>query len=351
MTSIRINTAKPYDVYIGYDLISQIGEYACQISKPCKVAVICDSNVAPIFSPSACCSLQQTGFTCYSFTFPAGEDSKNPETYFQIVSFLAENHFTRSDLIIALGGGVTGDIAGFAAATYQRGISYIQIPTSLLAMVDSSVGGKTAIDLPSGKNMIGAFHQPALVLCDLEAINTLPEAVFRDGCAEIIKYGILFDETLFSHLEDYHINFHKEHVISRCIELKNQIVTTDEYDTGMRQLLNLGHTFGHGVEAASHYTISHGQAVAIGLALIAKIACAFFGCEKTVLEKVHSILDMFGLPTKTSLSAEHIYKHALSDKKRSANTLNLVIPHAIANCAVHNVPISEVRAYLEAGLK
>ena len=313
--------------------------------------MICDSNVAPIFLSSTCHGLRQSGFTCFSFIFPAGEDSKTSDTYFQIVSFLAENQFTRSDLIIALGGGVTGDIAGFAAATYQRGISYIQVPTSLLAMVDSSVGGKTAIDLPSGKNMIGAFHQPALVLCDLVALNTLPKAIFQDGCAEIIKYGVLFDEALFSHLEDHGVNFNEEYVISRCVELKNQIVSTDEFDTGARQLLNLGHTFGHGVEAASHYTVSHGQAVAIGLAIITRIAHIFFGCEKNTLKRVHSILNMFELPTGTSLLAEQIYNHALSDKKRSADSLNLVIPCAIGNCTIQNVPISEIRAYLEAGLK
>ena len=256
MNSVTISASREYTIHIGSGLIDQIGTYARQIVSPCKVAIISDSHVWPLYGDAVRNSLSASDFQTVNFVFSAGEESKNASTYIQILNFLAENRLTRSDLIIALGGGVTGDITGFAAATYLRGIRYIQIPTSLLAMVDSSVGGKTAIDLPAGKNLVGAFYQPSAVLCDIDTLSTLPQDVFIDGCAEVIKYGVLYDPGLFSHLEQNGLSFDREYVITRCVELKKAVVMEDEFDTGNRQMLNLGHTIGHAIEALSEYQIS-----------------------------------------------------------------------------------------------
>ena len=186
-----------YNVVIGCNLLATLGSQLLDVTiKPCKVAVISDSNVWPHYGDIVTQSLVSSGFSVVSFQFPAGESSKNASTYLQILNFLAENQITRSDAVLALGGGVTGDMTGFAAATYLRGVAYVQIPTSLLAMVDSSVGGKTAIDLPAGKNLVGAFYQPRLVLCDLNCLDTLPAPIFSDGCAEVIKYGVLYDDMI-----------------------------------------------------------------------------------------------------------------------------------------------------------
>ena len=223
MNTIKIKASKSYEVIVGNNLHSKLGTYASQLKKTGKAAIISDSNVWPIYGAEAERSLNSAGFETCNFVFPAGEESKTGETYLSILNFLAENHLTRSDLLIALGGGVVGDITGCAAATYLRGISYIQIPTTLLAMVDSSVGGKTAIDLPAGKNLAGAFYQPSVVLCDISALETLPEDVFRAGCAEIIKYGVLDDKGLFDHLYRNGLAFDREMVVSRCIQLKRDV--------------------------------------------------------------------------------------------------------------------------------
>ena len=261
-----------------------------------------------------------------------------------MLNFLAENQITRSDCIIALGGGVVGDLTGFAAATYLRGIQYVQVPTSLLAMVDSSVGGKTAIDLGAGKNLAGAFHQPSLVLCDTDTLNTLPEEIFIDGCAEVIKYGILYDVDLFSHLEEKGLGFDRESVIRRCVELKRNVVMEDEFDTGARMKLNLGHTIGHGVEAVSNYAISHGKAVAIGMAIISRaVRCADSG-------RIEAILKQFRLPTTTEYCAADLFSHALSDKKRTGGTVNLIVPRAIGDCAIVPTPVDNLKSLIEAGL-
>ena len=282
--------------------------------------------------------------------FPAGEASKNGETYLSLLNFLAESHLTRSDLIVALGGGVVGDLAGFAAATYLRGIDFIQVPTTLLAAVDSSVGGKTAIDLPAGKNLAGAFCQPVLVLCDIDTLHTLPEDIFRDGCAEIIKYAILFSPELFTLLAQTGLAFPREEVISRCVELKRDVVTEDEFDRGLRMLLNLGHTFGHGVEAQSGFTVSHGKAVAIGTAIMARAAASRGLCSSADAEQMLSLLKLFGLPTSTEYAANQLVQSALSDKKRSADTVNLIVPYTIGDCRALPTPVSDLQSFLEAGL-
>lgn len=350
MTTVTVHASKNYDVLIGDHLLKNIGSYIQGIKPHSKIAIISDSNVFPLYGEIVMSSLLSAGFHVITYVFPAGESSKNIETYYQIVNFLAENHVTRSDTLIALGGGVVGDITGFAAATYLRGIPYIQIPTTLLSMVDSSVGGKTAIDLPAGKNMIGAFNQPELVLCDSSTLSTLPDAYFTDGCAEVIKYGVLFDAELFAHLEKCGPDFDRNYVISRCVTLKRDVVETDEFDTGLRQKLNLGHTIGHAVESISNYGISHGNGVAIGMSVIAKASAFRSICDVRLYHQLISVLDKFHLPTSTEFSVDEIISHALSDKKRAGDSLNLIIPKEIGQCFIQKLPITELKNFIEPGL-
>ena len=345
MKTINVKASKSYDVLIGAGLLSELGKHLLSVlKKTCKVAIISDSNVWPIYGDAAEKSLGIAGFTVVNYVFPAGESSKNSEKYIEILNFLAENHLTRADAVLALGGGVTGDMTGCAAATFLRGIRYIQVPTTLLAMVDSSVGGKTAIDLPAGKNLVGAFYQPNLVLCDLHTLNTLPASVFSDGCAEVIKYGVLYDKELFDHLSVHGLQFDREAVIARCVELKRDVVAEDEFDTGARQKLNLGHTIGHGIEAQSSFTITHGQAVAIGMAIVAKAGC------KPIYAELCAVLEKFNLPTTTEFTARQLYTSALSDKKRAGSTVNLIIPREIGTCDIVPTPVDKLESFIEEGL-
>lgn len=350
MTTISVSASRKYDVLIERGIRTQIGTYAQQVVKGRNAAIISDSNVWPIYGKEIEESLQDAGFQCFFFVFPAGESSKNGETYLKILNFLSENHINRSDLLVALGGGVVGDITGFAAATYLRGIQFIQIPTTLLSMVDSSVGGKTAIDLSAGKNLAGAFYQPSLVICDIETLNTLPRDIFCDGCAEVIKYGVLYDEQLFSHLEENGLDFDRGLVISRCITLKRDVVAEDEFDIGSRQKLNLGHTIGHGVESNSNYTVSHGKAVAIGMCIIAKASAQSGYCDHSLSSRIVDILERFHLPTKTTYSADSLFTAALSDKKRAGSQVNLIIPRKIGLCDITPMPVSELKDFIHAGL-
>ena len=350
MKTIKVQTSGAYDVHIGTDLLSNAGEYIRSIHKPCKAAIISDSNVWPIYGQRLTQNLQNAGYSPVVFSFPAGEASKNAETYLTILNFLAQQQITRSDLIIALGGGVVGDMAGFAAATYLRGISYVQVPTSLLAMVDSSVGGKTAIDLPTGKNLVGAFKQPSLVLCDITVLSSLPHDLFLDGCAEVIKYAMLYDPQLMAYLEQTGADFDREEVIAKCVEFKRNVVQEDEFDTGARQKLNLGHTIGHGIEAGSQFRIRHGQAVAAGMAIVTRAAVSIGLCDKEVSDRLVKLLTKFDLPVSTVYQAEELYTCALSDKKRSGGTVNLIIPRRIGFCEIVPTPVTEIKSLIEAGL-
>lgn len=350
MKEITVKASKEYKVIIGNNLLQQTGTYAASLVNVGKAVIISDTNVWPIYGSTVMESLKNSGFTCYNYVFPAGEVSKNGETYLSILNHLAQLHMTRSDLLIALGGGVVGDMTGFVAATYLRGISYIQMPTTLLAMVDSSVGGKTAIDLPAGKNLAGAFFQPCMVICDLNTLSSLSKDIFRDGCAEVIKYGILYDPILFDHLQDNGLLFDQETVVSRCVELKRNVVAEDEFDTGARQKLNLGHTFGHSIELNSNFTISHGQAVSIGMAIITKAGYHTGVCNAETFDKVLTILARFDLPREATCNAQTIYNCALSDKKRSGNTVNLIMPRAIGDCVIQPTPVDKLLSLIEAGL-
>lgn len=344
MTIITVPASRQYDVIIGSDLLSSVGARIAEFTKGTKICVVSDTNVMPIYGRTVLSSLENAGFHPCAFIIPAGESSKNGENYLALLNHLAHHQITRADALIALGGGVVGDLTGFAAATYLRGITYIQLPTTLLATVDSSVGGKTAIDLPAGKNLAGAFYQPSLVLCDTDSLNTLPEEIFRDGCAEVIKYGILYDDSLFRHLELHGLDFDREAVISRCVALKRDVVAEDEFDRGTRMKLNLGHTIGHGVESCSNYMISHGKAIAIGTAIVAK-AC---GCVD--FDRIHACLIRFGLPVKSVYTAADLAKAALSDKKRSAGMIQLILPRSIGHCDICPTPVEELESFIQAGL-
>ncbi len=344
MKTVTVSASKTYEIKIGPGLLSTLPQEMEKLGKVRRVIVVSDSNVFPLYGEALAENLTQSGFLTGTFVFPAGEESKNLDTYGRLLDRLGTCQLSRSDIIVALGGGVVGDLAGFAAATYQRGIRYIQVPTTLLAAVDSSVGGKTAIDLPSGKNQAGAFWQPSLVLCDTDTLNTLPAEIFRDGCAEVIKYATLYDPAFFDYLESTGPDFDRESVIARCVELKRDVVMEDEFDTGGRMKLNLGHTFGHGIEASSSFTVSHGKAVAIGTAIVSR-AC---GCPDT--PRILHILAQFGLPTETEFDAETLFSCALSDKKRSGSTVNLIIPRSIGNCEIVPTPVEELHSFIQAGL-
>lgn len=342
MNTVRVCASRTYDVKIGRGLLKTIGQEVRAITTG-SVFVVTDDTVAPLYLAEVYQSLRSAGLNVSTASIPAGERSKNLEHYTNLLNILAAKGLTRSDAVVALGGGVVGDLAGFTAATYLRGIALIQVPTTLLAMVDSSVGGKTAVDLPAGKNLVGAFHQPSLVLCDPDALNTLPDQIFRDGCAEVIKTAILFDPKLFAHLRDHTTAFDREYVITRCVECKRDVVCADEFDTGERQKLNLGHTIGHAIEKCSNFSVSHGQAVAIGTAMMAR---AFY--ENPA--EIEAVLRAFGLPTTTDFSAESLADAALSDKKRKGETVTLVVPRAIGACTLEKRPVAELRSVIEAGL-
>ncbi|HIT35169.1 MAG TPA: 3-dehydroquinate synthase [Candidatus Faecousia intestinavium] len=350
MKTITVSASRTYDIRIGPGLLTTLGEAVRGLGKEEKVFLVSDTQVYPLYGGAAEASLKAAGYSVSSFVFPAGEESKNGETFLKLLNALAQAGLSRSDLLIALGGGVVGDLAGFSAACYLRGIRFVQIPTTLLAAVDSSVGGKTAIDLSAGKNLAGAFYQPSLVLCDLDALDTLPEDIFRDGCAEVIKYGVLYDPELFSQLETSGLDFDREAVIARCVALKRDVVMEDEKDTGSRMKLNLGHTFGHAVEAHSRFTLSHGKSVAIGLAIIARASASMGICSEADAARIVSVLKAFGLPVQTQYTAEALLPYLLSDKKRSGGTVNLILPEAIGRCVVSPTPVSQLQSILQAGL-
>lgn len=344
MNTVTVSASKTYDILIGSGILSELGSRIQSLGKAQKVCLVSETSVFPLWGDAARSSLENAGFAVCSYVFPAGEESKNGENFLKLLNFLAENGLTRSDILVALGGGVTGDLAGFAAACFLRGIRFVQVPTTLLAAVDSSVGGKTAVDLPAGKNLAGAFWQPSLVICDTDTLDTLPADIFRDGCAEVIKYGILYDPKLFAHLEEKGLDFDREAVITRCVELKRDVVMEDEFDTGARMKLNLGHTIGHGVEALSNFTLSHGKSVAIGMAIV----CRASRCPDT--PRILAILQKFGLPITTDESVQDIYNYTLSDKKRSGDTVRLIIPRRIGDCAIVPTPVHALQSFIQAGL-
>lgn len=349
MKEIIVSASRKYSILIGNGILSDADKYIEKAlgSRP-KLAIITDDIVDSLHGKALEAAL--SGFETVKFVFENGESSKNIITYGKILEFLSENGITRSDAIVAFGGGVVGDMAGFAASTFLRGIRFIQIPTTLLAMVDSSVGGKTAIDLEAGKNLCGTFWQPSLVLCDYALLSTLPDRIFSDGMAEVIKYGVICDRELFNALLTKNVRQEPEDIIARCVEIKRDIVNEDEHDTGVRALLNFGHTAAHGIEKASDYTVSHGRAVGAGMIIAAKGAEKMGLCSPEVKEDVRKAVLLYGLTDTCTLPAETLADAALSDKKRAGGTITLVLPEKVGRCILKKMPVGDLTAFFEGGL-
>ena len=348
MQTIHVNTSTAYDVLIGQGILESAGEKIAALSRAKRVMIVSDDIVYPLYGETVTKSLVAAGFAVSSFVFPNGEERKRLSTIEALLEQMAAEHFSRSDLIVALGGGVVGDMAGFAASIFLRGIAYVQIPTTLLAAVDSSVGGKTAVDLSRGKNLCGAFWQPRLVLCDTDTLKTLKPINIEDGLAEMLKYGVICDRDLFYKVKNYK-NEDMEALIARCVEIKRDVVSGDEFDRGRRQLLNLGHTVGHAVEAASNFTLTHGHGVATGLAIIAR-AAEKKGMAKTGMAKeIEDALLACDLPTKTDYDTELLAELTLSDKKTDGDHINLIVPLEIGNTVIHRILKAEISDFIKAG--
>lgn len=342
MKKVTVSASKTYDILIERGILDHCGEYIRSLGNTGgRVAILTDDTVDALYSDRAVKSIEGSGFSAIKYVIPHGEDSKCAENFIGFLNFLAKNKMTRSDILIALGGGVVGDLCGFCASSYLRGVRFIQIPTTLLSMVDSSVGGKTAINLNCGKNLAGAFYQPSLVLIDPNTLDTLKKEIFADGCAEVIKYGIINDKPLFDKLL-CGIDNNIEDIIENCVKNKRDIVNIDEKDTGVRQLLNLGHTIGHAVEHLSGFEISHGSAVAIGTVAIAKISNSLGFMPQDEVTLIKEIFEKYSLPTICPYSEEQICEVSLSDKKREGGHINLVIPYSIGDSKLMRVETSSL---------
>ena len=342
MERVRIEASKAYDVLIGPGLIQEAGQWISTVVSPCRAAVITDDTVEALYGDTVVKSLNQAGFQAEIWFFPHGEQHKTMETLTRALTWLGDIHLSRGDLVVALGGGVPGDLAGFAAAVYCRGTRFVQIPTTLLAAVDSSVGGKTAVDLPSGKNMAGAFHQPQIVICDTDVIRALPSDLLRDGSAEMLKHAILADKDLFAQMQSGEWRKSMDETIARNVSIKRDYVMADEKDQGARQFLNLGHTFGHAVEKCSGFTITHGQGVAIGLLMAARAA----GMDASPIE---SACAACGLPTLCPYPAEQLAQAALNDKKRRGGSVTLVLPKDIGTCCLQKIDVNDLPLWFKKG--
>lgn len=339
MEKITVHASGTYDILIDKDCLSGIGQALHEHFRPCTIAILSDDKVFPLYGKAVTDSLQAAGFRTVAHVIPNGEQSKTLDNVTAFIDCMVKAQVTRTDMVLALGGGVVGDMAGFAAAIYLRGIPYIQVPTTLLAAVDSSVGGKTAVDISAGKNLVGAFHQPALVYLDTDTLGSLDPAVLRDGFAEVIKYGIILDSKLFDTVAVPE-SFNLTKVIARCIEIKRDVVEQDEFDKGLRGLLNFGHTFGHAIEKLSGFTITHGSAVARGMIIAAKVARVYGFTDYT--DVIAKAVKDYGFETGCPYSADELYSVILSDKKRSGADITLVLPKEIGACTLEKMPAGQV---------
>ncbi len=347
--TVRVAASTEYDVLIEEHALSHIGREAAQRFPVGKAVLLSDDNVFPLYGACVKKSLEDSGFSVVTIVFPHGEDAKSPESLCRLWRFMAENEITRSDTLFALGGGVVGDLGGLAAATFLRGIRLVQIPTSLLAMVDSSVGGKTAVDIPEGKNLVGAFHQPSLVLCDPTVLQTLPRRELACGMAEVIKYAFIDCPDMLPLLKVPPTGDTLLSLIASSVRDKAAIVKEDERDTGRRQLLNLGHTAAHGIELLSHFAIPHGEAVAIGMALVTRAAVRRGLCTKETENALLSLLSYHSLPTCVPYDPEALAKAALGDKKRTGERITLVLPTALGKSILYPIPVDELPAFFRDG--
>lgn len=333
---LEVQTARPYSVIIENGLLDRVGEKALETRKPgSKAMLISDSNVYPLYGDRVKASLERSGFPVSEFVFPAGESSKQISTVCEMYRALSEKGFTRTDFIVTLGGGVTGDMGGFAAATFLRGMEFIQVPTTLLAQVDASVGGKTGVDLPFGKNLVGAFHQPAAVLTDPETLRTLPQHFFRDGMGEVVKYGCIADEPLFRALEEGTALEDLEDLLTRCVRCKKELVEEDTRDTGRRMILNFGHTFGHALEKLHNFQeLTHGEAVGIGMVWACRVGERLGITPVGTEKRVQKVLERYGLPTKDRFTWEQVVEATALDKKSDGATLRVILLSQIGQSVI-----------------
>jgi len=345
LTIIRVNLKNlndnSYDLIIGVKLDDIVNELASW-NEFSKYFIITDSNVKRLYADDFLRRLQTNKIEVHLLSVPSGEKSKTRRTKEQLEDKLLKLKADRYSLIIALGGGVIGDLAGFVAATFMRGISYIQIPTTLLSQIDSSIGGKVAVNHPLGKNLIGAFYQPKKVYIDVETLNTLPKREFRNGMAEVIKYAAILDANLFSYLEDNNqkINIHHKssilHLVQRCCKLKKMIVEKDEKETGLRRILNFGHTIGHAIESLSKYKLSHGEAVAFGMVIEAKISAALGMLKQSDVERLRKVIELYKLPTKipSKMDMAKIIQSTYLDKKAQQGQVQYTLLKKIGKAAM-----------------
>jgi len=349
METVTVKASKTYDIIIGSGLLANAPQYLSPIIQDGAAMIVSDDRVYPLYGKKLLADLQSCGIKTSSFVFPNGEFSKNADTYIALLDALAENGMTRTDTVIALGGGVTGDMAGFAAATYMRGINFVQVPTTLLAAVDSSVGGKTAIDLKAGKNLAGVFYQPGLVLCDIQTFETLDSSVFNDGIAEIIKHVILADGEL-KQLLAAPVKHNLETIVAHNVRIKRDIVEADEREMGRRKLLNLGHTVGHSLEILSDFQLTHGQAVAIGTCVMARICAKSGVCPQSLADEIIALFKFHGLPTETSFTAQQIADIAKLDKKRKSNDITLIWIENFGRCVLRDIRMDAYEQLLRLAL-
>jgi len=349
MLCIDVIATNSYQVIIGNSSASQLGEQLLTLlPKAQKVAIITDDNVKNLYLTSVKNQLLAAKLTGFVYSILPGEASKNGDNYLRMLSWLAKNDFTKTDIIIALGGGVVGDLAGFVAATYLRGVAYVQIPSTLLAMVDASVGGKTAIALPAGKNLVGAFYQPSLVLCDLDLLKTLPTGIMQEGYGEIIKYGMLGNKELLIDLTTDAIDLNE--IVATCVKMKSAIVHADEFDQGVRKLLNFGHTIGHAIEQLSDYQIRHGVAVAMGMAIDTRAAVNLGTCNASVLTTLLNLLEKYQLPSQTNYSASDLFEAMRRDKKRTAELITNIVPTALGKCELEEISLKSLFEWVTIGM-
>lgn len=348
---LDVRTAQPYSVFIENGVLDRVGEIARKSRKPgAKAMVISDSNVFPLYGERVKASLERAGFPVSTFVFPAGEPQKQISTVCDMYRALSEAGFTRTDFIVTLGGGVAGDMGGFAAATFLRGMAFLQVPTTLLAQVDASVGGKTGVDLPFGKNLVGAFHQPFAVAADPQVLKSLPEHFFRDGMGEVVKYGCISDQPLFQALEAGAALENLEDLLARCVASKKSFVEEDTRDTGRRMILNFGHTFGHALEKLHNFEcLSHGEAVGIGMVLASRVGEELSVTPKGTAERILTVLGQYGLLTSSQFSWEEIVDATALDKKSDGSSLRLILLKEIGDAVIHPVTREDLKRLWKGG--
>ncbi len=347
MKTLRVNaTSASYGILIEKGILKNCSEYIAPVVKGKRLMIVTDTNVAPLYLDTVKEAFEGSDFSVSSFIFEAGERNKNLSTVAAIYDALAKEGFTRKDCIIALGGGVCGDISGFAAATFMRGIDFVQIPTTLLSQVDSSVGGKTGVDTQYGKNLVGAFYQPKLVLIDPNTLDTLTDHYFADGMGEVIKYGCIKSAQLFDMLGDAPIKENIEDIILQCLTIKRDVVNEDERESGIRMILNFGHTIGHSIEKLSNFTLSHGECVAKGMVLITKAAENAGITARGCAEKIAELCTKCGLSTDVKFSIDDIAENAKNDKKGNGDSLNIVLIKEIGSSLIHTIDKKDFAQFL-----